>query len=110
MVFAILFKSVIADRKDDFMKKTKICTINGNDYFIQKIVDRYVLYQNDTSIAVIIIIEYDNWKGHQIKFRPYSAPAELDYLDADGLTALEDAIEYLNEFCGVWAPQNSFII
>lgn len=84
------------------MKVINICTINGDTYSIRRVVDKnkYTLWRNKEVIAVIIRIEYDNWKGHQVKFRPYSSPADLDYLDANGLTALEDSIAYLNEYFG----------
>lgn len=84
------------------MRVTNICTINGDTYSIRRDVDKnkYTLWRNKEVIVAIIRIEYDNWKGHQVKFRPYSSPAELDYLDADGLTALEDSIAYLNEYFG----------
>lgn len=55
------------------MYVTNICTINGDTYSIRRDVDRskYTLWKNKEVIAAIIRIEYDNWKGHQIKFRPY---------------------------------------
>lgn len=78
-----------------------ICTINSNRYSIRRDVDRrkYILFKNRDIIAAIVRVEYENWKGKQVKFRPFSTPAELDYLDADGHIALEEAITYLNE-CG----------
>ena len=84
------------------MYMASICTIGGNYYSVLKDVDqnKYVLCKNKEPIATIIRLEYDNWNGHQIRFRSFSLPAELD-LDVEGMIALEDSIAYLNEYFGV---------
>lgn len=82
--------------------KTKICTIDGNHYYVSEDVspEKRILLRNKEPIAVIIRKEYESWRGHRVKFRPYSSPAELDYLDEDGLTALDEAIDYLKQNFG----------
>lgn len=84
------------------MAKKLICTIGATNYFISQDIDKnkFILWDNSTPIAVIVRKELVNWKGPQVRFRPFSAPAELDYLDENALFALDEALLYLSENYG----------
>lgn len=89
------------DGKDDFMKSIFICTINGHTYVIRRIIETYSLWKDNLVIATISRYEYDNWEGHQVKFKPTFSPEKLNYLEEEeDSLALEEAITYLNKFFG----------
>lgn len=83
------------------MERTNICKISNDLYSLVRDVDpnKLVLLKNDFPVCVIIRKELSNWKGNQVRFRPFSSPAELD-LDEDVLFALDEALLYLKEKYG----------
>lgn len=94
--------SNLGGRKDSIMLKTNICTINDKDYYLGRDENKkdFILFLDGFPIVKIVRKDLVNWKGSQVRFRPFSSPADLDYLDEDGLFALDEALLYLKENFG----------
>lgn len=77
-----------------------LCTIENDIYHITQYFNspnKYFLLRNEETVASIKIIrvEYENWKGHQIKYKqiPWFCNTHMSEYDK---IALEDAMEFVN--------------